>query len=387
MRVRKGLLVAPVVVVLLFLLAEGSLRLYFALAPTPTNSTFVPDPDCGYRLRPGPFWEDDRAPEDIVNSFGFRDSEQTTEKTPGTYRVIGIGDSFVLGPIPTEENFLRFAEQAANSSPLGDSLEIDLLLMGLGGYGPHNELGVLRSTALTLNPDLVLLCLYIGNDITGVELRGEVLGGTLYFTSSPNRLHNLLRKSRLFILIEKVMVARWRTTNLRKQEARSRDDRLSAAQGTTDPTRPSFYYLLIQRKRLPVYELEMPKSVERLWTKTEEILLEFDHACRAAGVPWILTLIPTEEQVDPVLRAEILEALSIDPGRLDFDRPRQRLLRFAEQHGIETIDLLPAFRARDAEGTPLYIPNDTHWNREGNQLAGELIARRLRQVARADTVR
>ena len=62
MRFGRSILFILILTALTLLLAEGALRVYFALAPTPANSTFVPDPDSGYRLRPGPFWEDDRVP-------------------------------------------------------------------------------------------------------------------------------------------------------------------------------------------------------------------------------------------------------------------------------------------------------------------------------------
>jgi hypothetical protein len=376
--------------ILALLLAEGLLRLYFAVLPAPSDSRYIPDPDCDYRLRSGPFWEDGRAPEDIVNSFGFRDHEHEILKPPNTFRVLGIGDSFVLGPFSLDQGFLRVAGQALTDSALTPPMKAEVILMGLGGYGPQNELGVLRSTGLGLQPDLVVLCFYVGNDVTALSLGAEVLAGELYFTRSSNRWHNLLRKSRLFVLAEKALVTRWRIHNLRDQDRKleSADLEAGGAQADREPgdaqadrasPRPNLYYLLIQKKRLPVFQKELSSSIQRQWEKVEEILIEFDRLCTDASIPWLLLLIPTEEQIDPLVRTAVLEALSLSGDDYDFDLPQRRLNRFARSHGIATLDLLPSFRSMQEEGSSLYIPNDTHWNEPGNRLAGELIARHIRQ--------
>jgi hypothetical protein len=381
MRLRRRIAAVAVVALITLLMAEGGLRLYLAIAPAPMNSRFLSDPDCGYRFRPGQFWDDDRAPEDIVNSFGFRDCEHRVEKPPNTFRVLGIGDSFVLGPLIIDQSFLRVAERALNDSILIPPMRAEFCLMGLSGYSPENELGVLRSPGLRLDPDLVLLCLFVGNDITALSLGAEVLAGELYFTRSSNRLHNLLRKSRLFVLGEKALVTHWRSRNLHTQTRIL--DRAEADASHTEPDNesysPTLYYLLIQKKRLPVFEKNPSETVADQWEGVEEVLLEFHHTCADAGIPWILLIIPTEEQVDPLVRKAVLEALSLDADAYDFDLPQRRLNRFARSHGIETLDLLPWFRLVHEESGALYIPNDTHWNRTGNRLAGELIARRIQE--------
>ena len=369
-RIRRLLAVGSFTLLLALLLAEGGLRIYFRVAGAPAGSRYLPDPDAGYRLRPGPFWEDDRDPSDIVNSFGFRDREPIVPKPEETVRIVGIGDSFVLGAVPLDENFLRVAESDLSARLSGTERRVEVAMMGLGGYGPENEVGVLRSAALRISPDLVVLCFYVGNDVTGVALRGEVLGGELYFTRSNDPLHDLLRRSRLFVLAERALINAWRLRNLEKQRGRGADEE------PVDPFAPTLYYRLIQKKRLPVYETPTAAGTERLWRRAESALAAFDSLCAAAGVPWILLLIPTEEQVDERVRGRVLESLSADTARYDFDAPQRRLRAFAAARGIDALDLLPAFRAAGDEPR-LYIPNDTHWNREGNALAGSILADRI----------
>ena len=380
MRVGRRLAFAVFIIAVALLMAEGGLRLYFALAKDPPHSRYVRHQDGSYRLRPGPFWEDNRDPNDRINAYGFRDVEHSRQKQAGFYRIVGIGDSFVLGAVPINENFLRVTEGTLNDHAPIDSIRFEMVMMGLGGYEPENELNILRSTALDLGPDLVVLCFFVGNDVTGISLRGEVLGGELYFTRSSNIWHNLLRKSRLFVLAEKAFVTRWRCRNLRSETGRdaSPTDQQIEPGGEAAGFHPTFYYLLIQKKRLPVYGRAPSEHVESLWTKAEGVLREFDRLCRQASVPWILLLIPAEEQVDPEVRRGVWEALTLDPDAYDLDAPQRRLKLFSQSMGIEVLDLLPDFRAAHDAGERLYIPNDTHWNSRGNRLAGEVLARRIR---------
>jgi hypothetical protein len=248
--------------------------------------------------------------------------------------------------------------------------------MGLGGYSPENKIGALRAAALPMSPDLVVLCFYVGNDVTGVGLRAEVLGGQLYFLDSSNRLHSLLRRSRLFVLVEKVIVTRWRLANLKEQRGTPGAGAGTASGGSGEPT---LYYRLIVKKRLPVFSRETPPVLERQWRRTESALLEFDGLCRSAGAPWVLLVIPAEEQVDLQVRRALVEALDIDTTRHDFETPQRRLVSFAAERGITCLDLLPLFREKHREGHQLYIPNDTHWNESGNALAARALVALVRE--------
>lgn len=354
---RRDILLILIGLLAALLIGEAAIRIYFALAPDPLHSRYVRDAATGYRLRPGPFWEDDRDPSDRVNSLGFRDVEHPVPAPEGTWRIVGIGDSFVLGAVPIEQNFLRLA---------GTELGADVALMGLGGYGPVEYLGALRTAGLSLEPDRVVLCFYVGNDITGIPMHGAVRGGEVYFTGSSNRWTDLLRHSQLFALVERVFVTRVRISNLRRAE------RAPAATGG-----PSAYYRVIEKNRLPVYALDPAPRTEELWAEAESILQTFDATCRRAEVPWTLLLIPSELQVDPGVRMGMLEALHLDPADYDFDRPQRRLTNFAKVHGIDLLDLTAEFRNACADGEDLYIPNDTHWSIAGNRLAAKMLAAHL----------
>ena len=266
-----------------------------------------------------------------------------------------------------------------------------MFLMGLGGYSPENYLGVLRSSALPLQPDLVLLCFFVGNDVTGIPTRSAVLHGELYGISSANSWLNFLRKSRLFVLAERYAFFRLRAARLRgirAQEAASESSPIAGAPGLPDSARGPFpapsatgarsgllvrFYDLVEEDRLPVF-LRLPSAeMEELWREAETYLTEFQRACKAAGVPWALVIEPDELQVDPQVRAELLRHLGRSPDEYDFDAPQLRLKDFASRHSVPVCDLLPVLKEAHRPEARLYLPNDTHWSVRGNEIAGAAV--------------
>jgi hypothetical protein len=130
----------------------------------------------------------------------------------------------------------------------------------------------------------------------------------------------------------------------------------------------------IQRRSFPVYLAEPDRQMSRLWEEAEGYLLAFDRACREAGVPWILHIIPSGVQIDQDLRARVLARLDSPAELYDFDAPHRRLRAFARAQGITFVDPLARMRELHDAHDPLYIPDNTHWSVRGNHISGEALA-------------
>ncbi len=106
---RKKLLLMAGSVFFAFLIGEVAARVILPLLPDPPGTSFVGDEACMYRLRPsGP----DEFPEDHdhhINQLGFRDRNHATDKPADSFRVLGLGDSFVYGAGPIQDSQSRFA--------------------------------------------------------------------------------------------------------------------------------------------------------------------------------------------------------------------------------------------------------------------------------------
>jgi len=368
---KKKLLLALGGVFFALLCGEVVSRIILPLLPDPSNTPFIGDRACMYRLRPS---EPDRFPEDHddhVNEFGFRDRNHPLAKPVGRFRVLGLGDSFVYGAVSVRDNFLRVAEHQLNR---GAEISTDILLMGVPGWSTENQLGYLEDAGLDLDPDLVVINFFVGNDVSGIPVRGRVIRGNVYPTTSPLPLRNLLRKSQLFVMFESLV--------LRRMMRRLKDVKMtkSTENGGPDPVPVSDLYLKIMEQSLPVFLREPEPRTLALWDEAEGHLARIDEVCRAAGVPWLLVLIPDEVQVDAKVRSQVLAGLAVSAGDYDFDAPQERLNRWADAHKVPVLDLLPVLRSEHKPGARLYVPNDTHWNKQGNLTAGLMVGRAIMNV-------
>jgi GDSL-like Lipase/Acylhydrolase family len=95
-----------------------------------------------------------------INSKGLRDREYAYEKSPGTRRILVIGDSFVWGyGVEERETFVKVLESGLAHAAIG----VDVINGGVAGYGTDQELLWLRSEGVRYRPDLVILVM-CGND-------------------------------------------------------------------------------------------------------------------------------------------------------------------------------------------------------------------------------
>lgn len=384
MRVLRNVGVSLAAIAFALLLGEGLVRLYTELKPPPPGSVYVADGDAGYVLRPDPPDVLARDPDNFTNSLGFRDHEHALVTPPNTIRIVGIGDSFVYGSVARlDQHFLKVAEREVECHLTEGEPDVEMVLMGLGGYSPVNELGVLRSRALPLKPDLVVLNFYVGNDVSEIPLRCEVWCGDLHFTGSQYPWLNLLRRSRVFVIADEAFRGRIRESVVRlwlRLTGSREEPGAEPAEG--EPT-GTVWTLHQHRKYLGVYRREPERRLEKSWREAERCLEEFDRLCREAGVPWVLHLIPAEIQIDARLRDEVLRALGESPAVYDFETPQKRLRAFARERGITVCDPLPEMRARFDDDLSFYDPGDLHWSVHGNEVAGALLGGFLGEQLRA----
>ena len=79
------------------------------------------------------------------------------EFAPGEFTVVSIGDSFSLGVVPHWYHFTTVCERHTPGAQVHN--------LGRVGIGPGGYLRLLREEGLALQPDLVLINLFLGNDL------------------------------------------------------------------------------------------------------------------------------------------------------------------------------------------------------------------------------
>jgi hypothetical protein len=328
-------------VALTLVLAEFCLRGFAILSG---NSFLVSQAIHAYRLTPGRNYGGGLR----GNNLGFPGREFLQAKRPGVYRIAALGDSFAIGPaVPFADNYLTLLEAAQPG--------IEVYNFGLSGAGPREYDAILRHYALAFEPDLVLLSIFVGNDIT------ESL-------STPRDMDP--RQHCLYLLASRGL-SFWMERQRKQDEGTaSSSDRYS--QGTLSSTT----FREIEARRLAVCLDPAPVGLEKKWQRALGYLDRIVRTCRQQGVPLAAVLIPDEFQVNPNVREEAAEAAHIDMYLLDLEKPQRRLVGFFAGRGVPCIDLLPSF-----QGVPdTYAPRNTHWNVRGNRLAAERIGAWLRSI-------
>jgi len=99
----------------------------------------------------------------FFNSVGFPDRKFTIPKPKNVLRIVALADSFGVMPMmPYENNHLTQLETELEG--FAGSRKIDITNLGMVGNSPAHYLALLEEIGARLNPDLVLMYFFAGND-------------------------------------------------------------------------------------------------------------------------------------------------------------------------------------------------------------------------------
>jgi len=360
---------------------EASLRAYGALCG---RSPMIGEALDAYRLAPGQEYGNGLR----GNQLGYPGPDFCTNKQPGVFRIAALGDSFAVGPaVPFDDNYLTRLEKLLPG--------IEVYNFGVSGTGPREYWTVLNQDVWTYHPDLVLVSIFVGNDVT------ESLATPRHLDPRQSATYLLLtRGSR--VLLERYRVAGPISFN-RKSEAcasgrpnahdsglrlnevptpfedsgratplgRATPNGNATPNGRVTPIGLSeATFAEIEARRLEVCLKMAGPGLERKWQRALAYMDRMIEACRQRRVPLAFVLIPDEFQVNPAVLAVAIERAGRTASDVDLDLPQRRLAGFLADRSIPCLDLLPALR----RSTATYAPRDTHWNMRGNHLAAREIS-------------
>ena len=127
-----------------------------------------------------------------------------------------------------------------------------------------------------------------------------------------------------------------------------------------------------------VYEAEWSAEIEQAWTETQSLLLEMREVSRDLGARFGLVSASTPQgSRGDIGLAEMLATYpDMRAKEWDLDGPDRRLAAFADEQEIPLTLLEPVVRERQRDGSEvLHWRYDGHWNVQGNDVAGEEIAK------------
>ena len=343
--------------VLVLMLAELALRLAGTVWPTPllvTQSTSSQVRLSANRERPG------------TVRFNFpinRGGHYDTEFLPDSMRrapvVVSIGDSYSYGTVPHAFHFTTIAEQEVGG--------IEFYNMGFPDIGPNAYLYLLEHEALPLNPDLVIINLFMGNDVTDGAMP----------VVRPPRWHDADNYLLAVVWNRFSIMKRAELTTSPKaiREGRlSRQELALAYPWLADPLleKPLFsreVYLDIESKSAASISSQRGSLFFGRFVNTLATL-----EAGAGDTPLAFMLIPAAFQVEDSIWADIVQE-SDQP--LDRDLAHRVVLRWLRCRGTPVLDLLPVLKAvppMEDGRRHLYHRQDTHFNVRGNEVAGRALA-------------
>ncbi|MBI2827515.1 MAG: hypothetical protein HYX69_22800 [Planctomycetia bacterium] len=112
--------------------------------------------------------------------------------------------------------------------------------------------------------------------------------------------------------------------------------------------RPTDYesYLTACVPRLAACRTPTRACVEQGWSDALHRLATLAARCHADRVTLALVVMPEEFQVNASLCAAVARRAGCDLEELDLELPQRRMVRFAHEHAVESLDLLACFRGR-----------------------------------------
>jgi hypothetical protein len=309
----------------------------------------------------------------ITDAHGFRNSPP--EKA--MYGIVALGDSFtrasgVASPWPQ-----RLAEYTGT----------DVLNLGDVGFGPQDELKVLRQYGLKKQPQWVIMAYFEGNDL---------YDAASYEQATPFILFRFGR----YILRQSVEA--WHERKSGSASAAVIPDyrypiAITINQKELDMVFFSSYISWLSLNREAI-------AASQNYRLVRETILQVQELSEEAGANFLLVYVPSKSHVylpylnDPETVARVFTDVPVieldDTGFLEFreetaspelirhhmDDQAHLLADFATEQHISFLDLTSTFQAEASTGAELYYAFDTHWNQLGHDLAAETINEYIQEL-------
>jgi hypothetical protein len=367
---RPGLLVkllvpAVTLVVSLVLSLAAAELLVRVVRPQPRliitpGGFYQPDPPGRYRLSPGyrgRIYNRAEYSNDIrINETGLRGPE-IEAPSEGTLRVLTVGDSFVFG-VGVEDTETFTAVLPAYLAPEG--IQAQGLNAGIPAFGVPDAESWFRRHGVELQPDVVVLGIFLGNDLVDASPdREEILlvDGLLVPSQSAGGLKAWLhRRSHLYVAVKGLLEL-------------PGFQPLRMKLGLREP-----WTTRTLREELGVYRKTAEQELGAAIDATDEALARFAQLSDELGFELVALMIPSEIQLQPERWNSSLSSLGLDAAAYDPYVPTRIFQGLLSRHGIPTLDLGPVFAAGLTRGQKLYFSLDRHWTTAGHRLAADELA-------------
>ena len=278
---------------------------------------------------------------------GFRNARDLE-----TAELVVLGDSYIEGYFTPESNLITTRLSALEGASVAN--------LGHSGYGPQQQLAVLRRYGLPMKPKTVVWAFFEGNDFSDAEAYDKKthLSGTDFW-------QDFWQDFWFRSLTRNVSALVFRPPQQCAPDNSLTEFRAEFLDATHMTTTVFFAMTEVQRPSGPTLHKAIAPIVEAA------------KICREQEVRFIVAFVPEKFRVYHDLSNVSLTTEAIRQWQVA-DLPGQMRRLLAEfDPSIEYLDLTPALKAASRTGIATYLPDDTHWTDEGNRVAAEAIHRAL----------
>ena len=317
------------------------------------------------------------------------------------FEIAALGDSFT--------DAMTMAAEDSWPSQLERLTGAAVQNYGTAGFGPSQQLLVLKEVIAPHRPRTVVLAFFAGNDIFDAEAfeRFQQSGGVVRREAQGWRIKSVVSRVDTWFVTSALRAGgNWLAARSGAVSAAEPEPPLPVAAPVEAPSAaaPAFDRgtfsvpvngRLLQWAFMPPYLNTLNFSREQLearsgWRLTREAIAEMQTVSRSFGARFVVMFVPFKSQVYlPLIKnlpPELLRSAigfsverygrGVDVERLYANRlaQNQMMERFCAEAGIPFLDLTPALEARVATGNNMYFPDESHLNEAGEALLAERLA-------------
>jgi hypothetical protein len=285
------------------------------------------------------------------NSIGFRDGEHPVKKPDGTFRILGLGDSFTYGiGAAFDQTYLARLEHLLNSRGPGHP-PVEVIKAGIPRFFPEAERLLLDRHGLRFGPDLILVA-FEPNDV------GDTYLGLDALVVGPDGQLVTRGVKGLSLQGERSLALLYRHSHL---------------------VRALLQRLATYRAQRPIRWPEVWQDNglhEADWLEVERQFILMRSAIEGARSEMVLVHIPQKGPFEGGRHHgdRVDEEARLWMDRIDY--PPRSLRAWAARHGVRFVDVLPALRAAPGEA-PIYWVKDGHCTGFGYSLIADALFHEL----------
>jgi lysophospholipase L1-like esterase len=362
-----------------------------------------------------------------TNARGLVGPEVPATKPASEFRVVVLGDSYAVGgQVPYEQTFPAVLEQVLRDA---GHPNVRVINAGVGGYTTFNEAGLLREDLAWLQPDLVVVASFLGNDVSE-----NVLATAAGYRDAPEHPKGVSWGTEAARLVDDSggwfprnglagppAPPPWDPSQPLPRPVGNQLDAGAAAGAPpsaagppgvrararavwdglranslllgklfgvpVDPsvsTAPGAAPAAVEQERLNLTSFEwtilrdIPRTywLDVAWPLFGAYLADVRDTAASVGAPLVVVAIPDMSQVDDQMHARTMANFRFRADEVDWQRPQRDLAAQATRAGVPLLDLLPLFQSLPDRST-LYLRIDTHFTAYGHQVTAQALARFL----------